>query len=620
MPSLPPSRSPHLPTPEEILPSVIELVRQAGDMLAAEFSRPDGPRFVDHNTAPLDHEIELFLRGHLTALLPARFVGEEAGVLAAEANGYCWVVDPHDGTRAFLEGRRGSAVSVALLCEAKPVLGVVFAPLCADRGPDLIAWAEGHSLTRNEKPVVIDLSTRELTAEDVVFLNHGAWQRPVWNSAACAPARFMPLPSIAYRLARVAVGDGIATVTLRPVNAHDIAAGHALLTAAGGVLLTEDGLPVTYDEHGDSRPSACFGGAPEAVAVLRNRSWRRSPEPARQARVTLGWPRPSEGQRLDRAFGCMLGLVIGDNLGSQVESRSARDIWADYPKGVRDLAVSPVWQTLAGQPTDDSELGLALARSLAGLTEYDPEAVATAYARWYRSSPLHCGGTTARAFAAAANSAVDKASAARRAADRSSQANGSLMRVAPIGVWAADPAHAVPAAMEDSKLSHPHPVCLAACAAFSAAIAAAVAGSDRNGMIDVATQAAAAAGSDAVTVQHALRQASSGVAPDDYQHQMGWVLIALQNAFLHLASGTGTEAALIQTVGCGGDTDTNAAIAGALLGAADGRRALPMRWVMPVLTCRPDSGLCVRRPRPEEYWPDDLLDLTEALLLSRTHA
>ena len=66
--------------------------------------------------------------------------------------------------------------------------------------------------------MAIDLSRRKLTADDVVFLNHGAGQRPVWSSAACASARFMPLPSIAYRLARVAVGDGIATVTLRPVR------------------------------------------------------------------------------------------------------------------------------------------------------------------------------------------------------------------------------------------------------------------------------------------------------------------------------------------------------------------------------------------------------------------
>ncbi len=108
-----------------------------------------------------------------------------------------------------------------------------------------------------------------------------------------------------------------------------------------------------------------------------------------------------------------------------------------------------------------------------------------------------------------------------------------------------------------------------------------------------------------------------GVPPADYQHQMGWVLTALQNAFYHLAAGTATEAALIQTVGCGGDTDTNAAIAGALLGAADGRSRMPIRWILPVLTCRADAGLHVQHPRPDEYWADDLIDLTEALLLSR---
>src|SRR4051812_32234265 len=202
-----------------ILPSVIELVQQAGLRLTAEFSRPDGPRFSDTDTSPIDTEIELFLREHLTTLLPARFVGEEEGVLAAEANGYCWVVDPHDGTRAFLEGRRGSAVSVALLRDGTPVLGVVFAPTSPDRGPDLIAWAEGGPITRNGTVLDVDLRRRELARGDVVFLNHGAWQRPVWHGSACAPAGFMPLPSIAYRLARIAAGDGIATITLRPVNA-----------------------------------------------------------------------------------------------------------------------------------------------------------------------------------------------------------------------------------------------------------------------------------------------------------------------------------------------------------------------------------------------------------------
>jgi ADP-ribosyl-[dinitrogen reductase] hydrolase len=603
-----------LPT---VLPAVINLVRQAGSWLASEFSRPDGPRFSDTDTSPIDTEIELFLRERLTALLPARFVGEEAGVLAAAANGYCWVVDPHDGTRAFLEGRRGSAISVALLRQGTPVLGVVYAPTSPDRGPDLIAWAEGRGISRNDVPVVVDLSRRALTATDVVFLNHGAGQRPVWSSTACAPARFMPLPSIAYRLARVAVGDGVATVTLRPVNAHDIAAGHALLTAAGGVLLAEDGVPVTYGADGDSRPFACFGGAPAAVEILRARKWRGSTEPRREAKVALTWPRMAEGQRFDRALGCMLGMVIGDALGSQVEFQSRAMIQAAHPYGLRNLAASPVWKTLAGQPTDDSELALALARSLVRVGGYDPEDAAAAYGRWYASEPFDCGHTTSVAFSPASVAPSHKAWAARSHADRHSRSNGSLMRIAPIGVWACHPDEAAQVASEDSSLSHPHPVCRAACAAFSAAISAALLGADRRGTMQTALRIADAAGSEAAPVAAAIRQAAAGLPPADFQRQMGWVLIALQNAFFHLAAGTEVEPALIETVGQGGDTDTNAAIAGALLGAADGRASLPIPWVMPVLTCRPDPGLRVARPRPDEYWPDDLLDLTEGLLLSR---
>jgi ADP-ribosylglycohydrolase/fructose-1,6-bisphosphatase/inositol monophosphatase family enzyme len=606
------------PTLPSILPAVIDLVETAGTWLAAEFSRPAGPRSSDHDTSPIDTEIELFLRARLTALLPARFVGEEAGVLAAEANGYCWVVDPHDGTRAFLEGRRGSAISVGLLRRGSPVLGVVYAPTSPDRGADMIAWAEGGRITRNGVPVTIDLSLRELTATDVVFLNHGAGQRPIWSSAACAPARFMPLPSIAYRLARVAVGDGIATVTLRPVNAHDVAAGHALLTAAGGVLVAEDGLPVTYSEHGDSRPFACFGGAPSAVQALRSRQWRGSTEPRREAKVKLAWPRAREDRRFDRALGCLLGMVIGDALGSQVEFQTRDAIRESHPAGVRDLADSPVWNTLAGQPTDDSELGLTLARMLAGSGHYDREAAASAYGRWYASEPFDCGHTTRLAFGAAAAADLKKAWAATVHADAGSQSNGSLMRIAPIGVWASDPEQAARVADEDCGLSHPHPVCRAACAAFAAAISAAVMGADRNEMMATALRIADAAGADAAPVSTALRRAAALVRPDDFQDHMGWVLISLQNAFFHLASDAAIETALIETVGQGGDTDTNAAVAGALLGAADGRTKLPVRWIMPVLTCRPDAGLHVARPRPDEYWPDDLIDLTEALLLSRT--
>jgi len=605
--------------PAEILQAVIDAAEQAGSRLAEEFVRPEGPRFVDHVTAPVDHEIELFLRERLLALLPARFVGEEAGVLAGPENAFCWVVDPHDGTRAYLEGRRGSAVSIALLRAGQPVLAVVFAPLSPDRGADLIAWAEGGKITRNGVPAAGDLRHRGLGPNDVVFLNHGAWQRPVWNGTAVAPGRFMPLPSIAYRLARVAVGDGAGTVTLRPVNALDIAAGHALLLAAGGVLLAEDGTPVTYNVQGESRPSACIGGAPEAVRTLLSRAWRGSTEPRREPRIALSWPRAASAAALDRAIGCMLGLAIGDSLGGQVAFRSAAEIARDWPQGVRDLRGGGTWNTAAGQPGGGTELALALVRTLAGRREYDAEAAAEAYARWLRSGPFNCDAATRRAFAAAAAAEPGRrAEAMRAAADRDGQGSGALPRVALAGIWAGDARRAAAAAVQDSGLSHPHPVCIAAGAALAAAIAAGLVGADRMEMLAAAIDAARDASPDS-DVLAVLQRAAAGEPPALLERQSGHALPALHNAFFRLASGQPAEAALIETAGAGGSgVASSTAMTGALLGAAAGRAGFPTRWTLPVLTCRPEAALGAEQPRPEEYWPDDLAELAEALLLGRS--
>ena len=101
--------------------------------------------------------------------------------------------------------------------------------------------------------------------------------------------------------------------------------------------------------------------------------------------------------------------------------------------------------------------------------------------------------------------------------------------------------------------------------------------------------------------------------PRDFTTRMGWVLIALENAFFHL-SRSNFEEAVMASVAAGGDTDTNAAICGALLGAALGRSAVPSRWILPVLACRATLDAGAPRPRPAAYWPDDILELAEALL------
>ncbi|HEY7240570.1 MAG TPA: inositol monophosphatase family protein [Burkholderiales bacterium] len=572
-----------------MLDKVVAAVEEQAERLVEEFHRPGGPRGHAHH-CDVDLEIEERLRNALQAILPAAFAGEETGMSSGSKPGFTWVVDPHDGTYEFMQGRRGSAVSVGLLRGGQPVLGVVCSPMSPDRGRDTIAWAEGaHSILRNGRPVANDLSRQAVHPDAFVWATASARLKPIAWSVAVAPARYIAMPSIAYRMARIAAGDGVATVSLHAVNEYDIAAGMALIAAANGVVLDAEGREVVLQGNSVTRVSGVFAGAPPAARQLARVDWRRvEQEPRREPRVALGFPRKSAW--LERGQGVLLGQVVGDSLGSQVEFKSAAEIARLFPRGVRELASGGPYHTIAGQPTDDSEMALTLARTILSHRGFERDKVLDAYREWMQTRPIDIGETTERGLLGLHTT--------------ESESNGSLMRVSPIGVWAAgDPARAAAAARQDSMLTHPNPVCVEACAGFCAAIAAGVAGAGRKEMVQAGAAHCTGPAQEAI-----LR----GAAPGDFTR--GRALVALQNAFHRLASGASVEESLVATVSYGGDTDTNAAIAGALLGALHGRDAFPSRWVFRVLACRPLAEAADPRPRPMVYWPDDVLELAEALL------
>lgn len=387
-----------------VLAGVVTAVRKAGDLLRQEFHRPDGPRGYG-SKAEIDMQIRSLLHQQLQGLLHTSYNGARAFLLGRGfvGVGWCWLVNPHDGSSAFLQGHRGSAISVALLREGVPVLGVVYAPMSPDRGDDLIAWAEGCGpVTRNGEPILFDLGTRGLEHGSIVFVSQDASRKPTTNTTLCTPARFVAIPSLAYRLARVAVGDGVAAVSLGGRAGWDYAAGHALLRGAGGTLLDESGNEIVYSSDGESEcGQRCFGGAPAAVAELNGRNWdavHSATENTVRPSVFLEWPRVDDEARLARAVGVMLGQCIGDSLGSLVEFEGPSDIAKKYPGGVRNLADGGCWNTIAGQPTDDSELALTLARSIGDRDRYDEEYVAQCYAMWLKSEPFDIGKTTATAL------------------------------------------------------------------------------------------------------------------------------------------------------------------------------------------------------------------------------
>ena len=331
-----------------------------------------------------------------------------------------------------------------------------------------------------------------------------------------------------------------------------------------------------------------------------------------------GWLAVDPG-RLARAQGCLLGQLAGDSLGSLVEFQSSTTIAEQYPDGVRDLSDGGPWNTIAGQPTDDSELALALARSIVAEGTYNPGAAIDAYASWYESDPFDCGSTTSAALSAASRGGLDRDGrmrAVEAAASSTSQSNGSLMRVSPLGIFAAGSSVEEIAgwARADSRLTHPHPACQDACAALAVAIAHAIAHGEGPQAAYAAAREWARASARDRSVAGAL-DAAEDAPPADFQAQQGWVLVALQNAFFRLLHAPNLEEGVVATVMAGGDTDTNAAIAGALLGAVHGRDAVPARWRSAVLTCRASRDYGARNPRPETYWPVDALDLAERLLV-----
>jgi ADP-ribosylglycohydrolase len=309
---------------------------------------------------------------------------------------------------------------------------------------------------------------------------------------------------------------------------------------------------------------------------------------------------------IDRAQGCLVGQLAGDSLGGLVEFSNPESITAIYPEGVREMQDGGTWNLLAGQPTDDSEMALALARTLVSERAFNVSSVMESYRRWLRSNPFDFGNTIVCGLTGSAN--------------KDSQANGALMRLSPLGIFCAgmqDVKTIREMVQSDVELTHPNPVCVDIgflyVRAISHAISHQVSGEALYELID---QWAHDLDLDSTVVQW-TEQARVN-KPDTYVFQQGWVKIAYQNALYHLLHSSSVEDSLVATIAEGGDTDTNAAICGALLGAVYGRHSMPDSWVSALQSCRPEStDNRVHHPRPEAYWPCDVLQLSEFLLQAR---
>src|SRR4051794_22151194 len=194
-------------------------------MIRSEFHLPNGPRgHWDH--AEVDDEAEAMIRAALLSAFPDwGYRGEETGSANVDPPPrYVWLVDPNDGTTSYLQGYRGNAVSIALLRDQQPVLGVVNAPSAPDDDGDFIVWADGCGpLTRNGRPIDHDPWPSSWGADDIALISSDADNVPLRNAQILEPGRYRPMPSIAYRLALTAVGDATTGAALKGASDWDYA-------------------------------------------------------------------------------------------------------------------------------------------------------------------------------------------------------------------------------------------------------------------------------------------------------------------------------------------------------------------------------------------------------------
>jgi ADP-ribosyl-[dinitrogen reductase] hydrolase len=275
----------------------------------------------------------------------------------------------------------------------------------------------------------------------------------------------------------------------------------------------------------------------------------------------------------DRIRGALLGLAVGDALGAALEQASPAVAAAAVADGL-EMAGRGAWAP--GEWTDDTAMALALAESIAARGLLDTDDVARRYIAWATSDGKGIGRTTRTALVGAAD--ADDARARARAhyeATGLAAGNGTVMRAAPIGLAAGDAAEAVDAARRDARLTHGDPVTAAASAGLCAALVAVREGADPL-----------AAARDQARQEPRLESALALVAEQDVPalaqlagEQVGacWTTLAIG---LHsLVAIDDYERSMTFVIGLGGDTDTNAAVAGALLGCRHGEGAIPRRWL-----------------------------------------
>jgi len=165
-----------------------------------------------------------------------------------------WVVDPLDGTREFVEGIPEWCISIGLVRDGQAVAGGILNPATGEK----IVGSIGGGVIYNGEPA--RASARSTLAGALVLGSRSEAKRGEWKRFEGMPFRVRNIGSVAYKLGLVAAGKADATWTLVPKNEWDVAAGTALVLAAGGFVRRLEGEPPRFNNPSPLLTGLIAGG------------------------------------------------------------------------------------------------------------------------------------------------------------------------------------------------------------------------------------------------------------------------------------------------------------------------------------------------------------------------
>jgi myo-inositol-1(or 4)-monophosphatase len=238
--------TPHAPSSRDAdLALAAEIAANAGRIAMAHFGKSPAKWHKDDGSpvSAADMAVNAYLKGVIAATRPDDgWLSEEcADTDARLQRRRVWVIDPIDGTRDFLRGRTGWAVSVALVQDGAVVAAVLNAPA----QKRVYAASHGHGATLNGKPLAVSglatLAGVRLPI-DQANLDASYWPSP-WPGTAVAKPN-----SLALRMAMLAANEADAWLEGRSIAEWDVAAASLILAEAGGRLSDRHGAALAFNQ------------------------------------------------------------------------------------------------------------------------------------------------------------------------------------------------------------------------------------------------------------------------------------------------------------------------------------------------------------------------------------